>query len=284
MAGLPWELLYPRRIAVYLTGKLERLDGAQGRHPLRRRPAHRVRRHQRDRRVHRPRRAHDQRHRQGDDHATWARSSAPRRRCSPTTSTWRRTCSATGRGELVPLAEQHQHLLAPDAEVEARSREVLRRACVELDLSTLEPHVVGPHSPDRARPISQARRRGRRPEATASSTTISSGAHRQLHQLVLRGHEPRRRRRRAGERARRSRRPRRFMVTPGSEQVRATIERDGQMAVAARTSAAPCSPTPAARASASGAAPRTRRTSRTRSSPPTTATSPARNDGAARRR
>ena len=29
MAGLPWEVLYPRHIAVYLTGTLRGLDGAQ---------------------------------------------------------------------------------------------------------------------------------------------------------------------------------------------------------------------------------------------------------------
>ena len=70
---------------------------------------------------------------------------------------------ATGRGELVPLVEQNRHLLEPDAEVEADPEKYYDRV-VELDLSTLEPHIVGPHSPDRARPISQARRRGRRPE------------------------------------------------------------------------------------------------------------------------
>ena len=37
IAGLPWEVLYPKHIAVYLTGKHGRVDGAQGRHPLRRR-------------------------------------------------------------------------------------------------------------------------------------------------------------------------------------------------------------------------------------------------------
>ena len=68
MAGLPWEVLYPRHIAVVPHGPAERLDGAQGRDPLRGRPADRLRRHQRDRRVHRPRRPHDQRHRQGDHH------------------------------------------------------------------------------------------------------------------------------------------------------------------------------------------------------------------------
>ena len=35
MAGLPWEVLYPRLIGVHLTGSAERLDGAEGRHPAR---------------------------------------------------------------------------------------------------------------------------------------------------------------------------------------------------------------------------------------------------------
>ena len=37
IAGLPWEVLYPRHIAVYLTGELSGLDSTQGCHPLRRR-------------------------------------------------------------------------------------------------------------------------------------------------------------------------------------------------------------------------------------------------------
>jgi aconitate hydratase len=60
---------------------------------------------------------------------------------------------ATGRGDLVPLMEQYRHLLEPDPEVEADPEKHYDRV-VRLDLSTLEPHVVGPHSPDRARPIS----------------------------------------------------------------------------------------------------------------------------------
>jgi aconitate hydratase len=61
---------------------------------------------------------------------------------------------ACGRGELVPLAEQYQHLLEPDPEVEADPEQYYDRM-IRLDLSSLEPHVVGPHSPDRARPISR---------------------------------------------------------------------------------------------------------------------------------
>jgi aconitate hydratase len=60
---------------------------------------------------------------------------------------------ATGRGDLVPLAEKYRHFLAPDEEVEANPEQYYDRV-VRLDLSTLEPYMVGPHSPDRARPIS----------------------------------------------------------------------------------------------------------------------------------
>src|SRR5262245_8902952 len=61
---------------------------------------------------------------------------------------------ATGRGELADLMRRHASLLAPDPEVEADPEGHYERV-LELDLSRLEPHVVGPHSPDRARPISR---------------------------------------------------------------------------------------------------------------------------------
>src|ERR1700704_2267037 len=61
---------------------------------------------------------------------------------------------ATGKAALVPLVQQNQHLLEPDREVEADPAKYYDRV-VELDLSKLEPYVVGPHSPDRARPISR---------------------------------------------------------------------------------------------------------------------------------
>src|SRR6185437_3084601 len=61
---------------------------------------------------------------------------------------------ATGRDTLVPLMQKHSDFLTPDPEVEAAPEAHYDRV-VRLDLSTLEPHVVGPHSPDRARPISK---------------------------------------------------------------------------------------------------------------------------------
>ena len=59
----------------------------------------------------------------------------------------------TGRGELAGLAEQHVDLLSLDEDVMKHPEKYYDRF-VEIDLSTLEPHVVGPHSPDRARPLS----------------------------------------------------------------------------------------------------------------------------------
>ena len=70
---------------------------------------------------------------------------------------------ATGTRRAGAAGRANPHLLEPDTEVEANPEKYYDRV-VELDLSTLEPHIVGPHSPDRARPISQARRRDRRPE------------------------------------------------------------------------------------------------------------------------
>ena len=162
MAGLPWEVLYPRHIAVYLTGKLAgwtapkdvilyvagQLTVSGGTNAI----VEYIGPGARD----------DQRHRARRRSPTWARSSAPRPRCSRPTSTWPRTCTRPAAASSCRIAEQNQHLLAPDAEVEADPEKYYDRV-VKLDLSTLEPHVVGPHSPDRARPDLAARRRGRRP-------------------------------------------------------------------------------------------------------------------------
>jgi len=65
IAGLPWEVLYPRHIAVFLTGQM---SGWTAPKDVILFVADRVRRHQRHRRIYRPGRAYDQCHRQGDDH------------------------------------------------------------------------------------------------------------------------------------------------------------------------------------------------------------------------
>src|SRR3546814_8228778 len=54
---------------------------------------------------------------------------------------------------LVSIVEGAREHLQPDPEVEANPAAHYDQV-LELDLSTLEPHIVGPHTPDRARPLS----------------------------------------------------------------------------------------------------------------------------------
>jgi aconitate hydratase len=133
---------------------------------------------------------------------------------------------ATGRGALAPLALQHQALLTPDPDVEAHP-EKHYDVVVELDLSKLEPHVVGPHSPDRARPISKLAAEVADVEngfLDAISSALIGSCTNSSYEDMSRAADVAEQAKAHGAKARTP-----LMVTPGSEQVRATIERDGQM-------------------------------------------------------
>jgi aconitate hydratase len=137
-----------------------------------------------------------------------------------------RYLEATGRAEIARAVLRHRALLEPDPEVEQRPERHYDRV-LELDLSTLEPHVAGPHSPDRARPLSQlaaevADARNELPvqlsAALIGSCTNSS------YEDMSRAADVARQARARGARAVVP-----LLVTPGSEQVRATLARDGQL-------------------------------------------------------
>jgi len=130
----------------------------------------------------------------------------------------------TEREDIAKLAEANKALLVADPEVHA-SPEKFFDEIVEIDLSTLEPHVVGPHSPDLARPISQlageAKEKGYPVELKAtllgsctnsSYEDISRAAH--IAQQGLK----------AGLKAKTA-----FLVSPGSERIFHTMKRDGFM-------------------------------------------------------
>jgi aconitate hydratase len=133
---------------------------------------------------------------------------------------------ATGKNNLVPLMQQNQELLEPDKEVEADPAKYYDRV-VELDLSKLEPYVVGPHSPDRARPISKLAAE----VADAGNGFIDEISTALIGSCTNSSYEDMSRAADVAEQAKshglKAAVP--FLVTPGSEQVRATIERDGQM-------------------------------------------------------
>ncbi len=134
--------------------------------------------------------------------------------------------NATGRRELAELANANRGMLAPDEEVVAAPQEFFDRV-VQIDLSRLEPHVVGPHSPDRARPISDLASEVANDDngfiddidtALIGSCTNSS------YEDMSRAADVARQAVAHGISASTS-----LLITPGSEQIRATIERDGQM-------------------------------------------------------
>ena len=133
---------------------------------------------------------------------------------------------ATARGDLVPLAEGALDLLRPDDEVLSDPAPYFDRI-VEIDLSTLEPHVVGPHSPDRARPISQLAREVQ----DASNSFVDKVSAALIGSCTNSSYEDMGRAADVAEQARAHglQADASLMVTPGSEQIRATIERDGQM-------------------------------------------------------
>ena len=133
---------------------------------------------------------------------------------------------ATGRAELARLADQNTHLLAADSEVLAAPRDYFDRI-VDIDLSKLEPHIVGPHSPDRARPISQLAAELQDQDnkfVDSISTALIGSCTNSSYEDMSRSADVAQQAREHGIQAAVP-----FMVTPGSEQVRATIERDGQM-------------------------------------------------------
>ncbi len=59
---------------------------------------------------------------------------------------------STGRADIAELAATRMDLLTADQEVLDEPEKYFDQV-IEIDLDTLEPHIVGPHTPDLARPI-----------------------------------------------------------------------------------------------------------------------------------
>jgi aconitate hydratase len=130
--------------------------------------------------------------------------------------------TATGRAELAQLAASHREELTADPEVLANPTAYYDKV-IEIDLDTLTPYVVGPFSPDLARPLSQlkaeAEEKGYPAElkvgligscTNSSYEDIGRAAH-IASQALAKGLTAKSK----------------FLISPGSEQVRATVERDG---------------------------------------------------------
>jgi aconitate hydratase len=134
--------------------------------------------------------------------------------------------NSTGRTELANVADQNKTLLTADPEVAADPKKFFDEV-YEIDLSSLEPHLVGPHSPDIARPISaiakEAQEKGwptKLSSALVGSCTNSS--YEDIGRATFIAKQ-------ALDNGVKMKQP--FLVSPGSTQIQNTIERDGQMTV-----------------------------------------------------
>ncbi len=129
---------------------------------------------------------------------------------------------ATRRAALAELAEENRDLLTADPEVEAEPEKFFHRV-IEINLSELEPHLVGPHTPDLARPLSavpQAVRENNYP-AQISACLVGSCTN-SSYEDICRAAEVAKQALALGLKAQVP-----LYISPGSEQVYATMERDG---------------------------------------------------------
>lgn len=132
--------------------------------------------------------------------------------------------NATNRKDLVGLAEQNKDILQADSEVIANPHKYYDEV-IEIDLSTLEPHIVGPHSPDAARPVSAMKKVAKENNwpTQLSAALVGSCTNSSYEDIGRATHVANQ----AKQHGLKMQQP--FLVSPGSSQIKKTIERDGQM-------------------------------------------------------
>jgi len=139
---------------------------------------------------------------------------------------------ATGRSELAALVREFGDALRCDDEVEGDPERFFDQV-VEIDLDTLEPHLVGPHTPDLAHPLSRMKddvAQEGYPDAFTNAL-IGSCTNSSYEDMGRAAHVARQ----ALAAGLALKTP--LLVTPGSESVHKTIQRDGQMETLARAGA-----------------------------------------------
>ncbi len=149
--------------------------------------------------------------------------------------------AATDRAAQADLAREFADVLRPDPEVLANPADYYDKV-VEIDLSTLEPHVVGPHTPDLARPISKLREEAEKEGYPLNLTAALIGScTNSSYEDIGRSVDVVRQAKSQGLEVKTP-----FWVTPGSVQIHETMERDGQLealeGVGARVLANACGP------------------------------------------
>ncbi len=148
---------------------------------------------------------------------------------------------ATERGEIAELAAAESELLRADDEVLARPGDFFD-VLVEIDLSNLEPYIVGPHTPDLVRPASQMAADARENAyPLALSAGLIGSCTNSSYEDMSRAADVARQAAAHGAESQVT-----LWVSPGSEQIQQTIGRDGQLqeleAIGATVLANACGP------------------------------------------
>ena len=129
---------------------------------------------------------------------------------------------ATGRERVAELADKNIHLLQPDHEVRSNPEEYYDQV-IDINLSELEPFVNGPFTPDRATPISKMKEESEKQGwPTEVQVGLIGSCTNSSYEDITRSASIAKQAVDGGLKANAQ-----FTITPGSEQVRYTADRDG---------------------------------------------------------
>ena len=138
---------------------------------------------------------------------------------------------ATKREGIADLANKYRDLFTLDKEIEQEITKEREKAqhyfdqLIEIDLSSLEPYIVGPHTPDLARPISKmASEVNKNNYLDTISVALIGSCTNSSYEDMSRASDIAEQAKSKGVKVKVP-----LQITPGSEMIRGTIERDGQM-------------------------------------------------------
>jgi aconitate hydratase len=128
----------------------------------------------------------------------------------------------TGRGDISSLINDFKEYLIADEDCEQYYDRI-----IEINLSELEPHINGPYTPDLAVPISKFK------DSVIENNYPSELKVALIGSCTNSSYEDMERAASIAEQAKEKglKAKSEFVITPGSEQIRATIERDGQLKI-----------------------------------------------------
>ena len=133
---------------------------------------------------------------------------------------------ATGRSEVVELADNYKEYLQADKEVYSDPESYFDQV-IEINLSDLEPHLNGPFTPDRATPISQMAKAAKKNNwPTKIEVSLIGSCTNSSYEDISRSASIAKQAIDKNLTVKSD-----FTITPGSEQVRYTVNRDGYLSI-----------------------------------------------------